>query len=453
MSTRSSRAPAAARSSIAWPSGCGSHGRSAARCGSSCAPAATSRTTTGSTRRRRRYRSCARRSSCGRTCSRARSPGWRSPASANATRPTTSACRSSSGRVRTPACRRAQRPARVRPRPGRRAAGGRHGGVRDLAPVHGVRQVAADRRGRRRRRGHRRGADVVLERALRLRAARQQPRGPCRASRPESGVGSGAGETTRPGSGASVGSDEAGRLRDLAGVVGGYGVALKARCLARGRVSGALLVPVEVARRALLEPQAVVLGRLLEEVRRLLQDVLARSSSPAGAGGRAPPRPAPRRARPRATRWPRGRGSGGGAPAAGSAASTASTSNGSRGAGQARVARRAPPQPARAPDEVLDGRLGGRRDPRPVPRRRDGRLGSRLRLARLRPGASAAPLGGLARARELGAARGTERLVLLPRDLLRIRTVLALELKMLADCVVEQSHAVGPTGYSPEATP
>ena len=38
-------------------------------------------------------------------------------------------------------------------------------------------------------------------------------------------------------------------------------------------VSG-LLVPVEVARRLLLEPQAVVLGRLLEEVRGLLQHVL-----------------------------------------------------------------------------------------------------------------------------------------------------------------------------------
>src|SRR3954451_18351492 len=40
-----------------------------------------------------------------------------------------------------------------------------------------------------------------------------------------------------------------------------------------GRLSG-LLVPVEVARRLLLEPQTVVLGRLLEEVRRLLEHVL-----------------------------------------------------------------------------------------------------------------------------------------------------------------------------------
>src|SRR5690349_25175358 len=36
-----------------------------------------------------------------------------------------------------------------------------------------------------------------------------------------------------------------------------------------------LLVPVEVARRLLLEPQAVVLRRLLEEVGRLLEHVLA----------------------------------------------------------------------------------------------------------------------------------------------------------------------------------
>src|SRR3954470_806395 len=35
-----------------------------------------------------------------------------------------------------------------------------------------------------------------------------------------------------------------------------------------------LLVPVEVARRLLLEPQPVVLGRLLQELRRLLEDVL-----------------------------------------------------------------------------------------------------------------------------------------------------------------------------------
>src|SRR3954464_5724241 len=39
-------------------------------------------------------------------------------------------------------------------------------------------------------------------------------------------------------------------------------------------VCAPLLVPVEVARRLLLEPQAVVLGRLLEEVRRLLEHVV-----------------------------------------------------------------------------------------------------------------------------------------------------------------------------------
>src|SRR4051794_27862390 len=37
---------------------------------------------------------------------------------------------------------------------------------------------------------------------------------------------------------------------------------------------GALLVEVEVARGALLEPEPVVLRRLLEELRRLLEDVL-----------------------------------------------------------------------------------------------------------------------------------------------------------------------------------
>src|SRR4051812_29399863 len=42
----------------------------------------------------------------------------------------------------------------------------------------------------------------------------------------------------------------------------------------RWRPTRALLVEVEVARRALLEPQPVVLRRLLQEVRRLLQQVL-----------------------------------------------------------------------------------------------------------------------------------------------------------------------------------
>src|SRR5215217_4636018 len=40
------------------------------------------------------------------------------------------------------------------------------------------------------------------------------------------------------------------------------------------RGAGGLLVPVEVARGLLLEPEPVVLRRLLQEVRRLLEDVL-----------------------------------------------------------------------------------------------------------------------------------------------------------------------------------
>ena len=93
----------------------------------------------------------------------------------------------------------AERPARLPPRPRRRAGGRRHDRLRHLTPVHGVRQVAADRRGRRRRHRHRRCADAqFVDDATRLRAARRQPRGPCRASRPESGWGSGAGEPPRP---------------------------------------------------------------------------------------------------------------------------------------------------------------------------------------------------------------------------------------------------------------
>src|SRR3954463_3542034 len=62
-----------------------------------------------------------------------------------------------------------------------------------------------------------------------------------------------------------------------------------------GRLSG-LLVPVEVARRLLLEPQAVVLGCLLEELRRLLQHVLALLLAGAhhvGLFGRRPGRSGP----------------------------------------------------------------------------------------------------------------------------------------------------------------
>ena len=62
-----------------------------------------------------------------------------------------------------------------------------------------------------------------------------------------------------------------GKAGGLDDVVGPWRPTLKTS----GRVSGAgLLVPVEVPRRALLEPQALVLGRLLQEVGRLLEDVL-----------------------------------------------------------------------------------------------------------------------------------------------------------------------------------
>src|SRR4051812_50077234 len=54
-----------------------------------------------------------------------------------------------------------------------------------------------------------------------------------------------------------------------------------------------LLVPVEVARRLLLEPEPVVLGRLLQELRRLLEDVLAVGLVIGGGGGPGGPGPAP----------------------------------------------------------------------------------------------------------------------------------------------------------------
>ena len=53
------------------------------------------------------------------------------------------------------------------------------------------------------------------------------------------------------------------------------GVEVKTSSQVTGWRTRALLVEVEVARRALLEPQAVVVGRLLEELRGLLEDVLA----------------------------------------------------------------------------------------------------------------------------------------------------------------------------------
>ena len=175
---------------------------------------------------------------------------------------------------------------------------------------------------------------------------------------------------------------------------------------------GALLVPVEVARRRLLEPQPVVLGRLLEEVRRLLQHVLGgrlAGSRRRRAGARAPRRRAPRRARRRATDPRRSSAAGaGGSSAAGSSASTSNGSRSSAGVGLGRVRR----------GLVRRGRRG---------------LGlGRLRLGGLR----------LRRLRELGAA-ARRRAPRAPGARPRPGSApwRALELEMLADGVVEQSHA------------
>src|SRR4051812_50172126 len=65
----------------------------------------------------------------------------------------------------------------------------------------------------------------------------------------------------------------------------------------RRGAGGALLVPVEVARRLLLEPQAVVLRGLLGELGRLLEHVLALGRDLAGGARGGPP---PRGAAPRA---------------------------------------------------------------------------------------------------------------------------------------------------------
>ena len=103
-----------------------------------------------------------------------------------------------------------------------------------------------------------------------------------------------------------------------------------------------LLVPVEVARRLLLEPQAVVLGRLLEEVRRLLQHVLvfARPRAALRGAARAPrrrgPRRAPRRATgPRRSRAPRRAGGSSAMP--GSPSGSSSTARLERGGSRLRL--------------------------------------------------------------------------------------------------------------------
>src|SRR5215218_6343888 len=66
-----------------------------------------------------------------------------------------------------------------------------------------------------------------------------------------------------------------GRERGLGARIGRPSAPLKRAGRTSVRSPARLLVPVEVARRLLLEPQAVVLRRLLEEVRRLLEHVVA----------------------------------------------------------------------------------------------------------------------------------------------------------------------------------
>src|SRR5205823_11677537 len=78
------------------------------------------------------------------------------------------------------------------------------------------------------------------------------------------------GKSVRTARGGCLGEDGGYRQRECR-LPGGGSSLLSAR---PGRVFP-LLVEVEVPRRLLLEPQAVVLGRLLEEVRGLLEHVLA----------------------------------------------------------------------------------------------------------------------------------------------------------------------------------
>ena len=308
---------------------------------------------------------------------------------------------------------RTQRPGRLELRESRAARPG-GAGLRGTRRGHAGRDGAL-RRGRARRRparaarGHtRRAVRVRLNEpvVVRLRAARRQPRGPCRASRPEDGVGSGAGKRPAHCSGASVGSDEADRR--VGGLSHVHRPLVDGSEAARERLDGcrALLVPVEVARRALLEPQPVVLRRLLEEVRRVLEDV---APQPPRAGGRATPRPAPRRARPRATGRARARRS---------------------------AAAPAPARPARAPRR----RTARQNPPQPIPRpprRRGSARAPRARRTRARP--PRAPQRG--RTRPAADWRPSD-LALLTLDLGEVGAARAFELQMLADGVVEQSHAV-----------
>src|SRR4051812_34055403 len=145
-----------------------------------------------------------------------------------------------------------------------------------------------------------------------------------------------------------------------------------------GRPGGSA-VEVEVARRLLLEPQPVVLRRLLQELRRLLEHVVA----VARRGGRVFPRVLDRR----------------------------------------RVDR----------DLGLVGRrLLGRGRRWLLLERRQRPLRGLHRLHGWR--------GGRRGVRELGAPRRAQRLLLLARDLFCVRAPAALELEVLPDGVVEQSH-------------
>ena len=168
--------------------------------------------------------------------------------------------------------------------------------------------------------------------------------------------GSGAGEPTPPG----VRPAPPGSERGLRGGIGVRVPALKGAWTKIRQRSSGLLVPVEAARGLLLEPQSVVLRRLLEELGRLLEHVLAlgRLGSRGARGGplrlgpggsapgpaRAPapdrrgPRPAtgPPPCRARARRPPARRGSpgiSGGSSISGTSATSVTCSSGSTGSG------------------------------------------------------------------------------------------------------------------------
>ena len=201
---------------------------------------------------------------------------------------------------------------------------------------------------------------------------------------------------------------------DVAGVVDdGELVALQARGREDveervGELGQGLLVPVEVARRLLLEPEPFVLRRLLQELRRLLELVRA--------------------AAPRRARRPR------------SAARAAGSSRGGSASGAARAPGRRGPRPPRGPPPGSGSGTAASGSSSSSPRR--GRLLGRPRPRPRAPrprGASAASPSGCANSARCGG--GAERLALLARDLLGIGAVAALELQVLPNGVVEQAHA------------